>query len=138
MTGILAFLIKLSFGGMVDKAFTHMERRAELANDTERLKTTATIELARELVNEAQIMAEFNRAKLAFPWFWVLVFAVGGPLILWETAVVFDSIPYLRDVFGDQQVYDLPTPALQEAFARMIEWVFYVGSGVGVWKTLTR
>ena len=38
MSGIIAFFIKLGFGGVVDKALDHMERRAELQNDRERLK----------------------------------------------------------------------------------------------------
>lgn len=133
MTRILAFLIKLGFGGVVKDAFAHMERRAELANDTERLKTTATIELARELVNEARIMAEFNRAKLAFPWFWVFAGMFLGPLAMWWAAVILDSI-----FAFSWSVADLPTEQMQEWAGEMIRWVFYVGSGVGVWKTLRK
>jgi hypothetical protein len=138
MTKLIGFLINLGFGGIVDKAISHMERRAELENDKERLKTTATIELARQAVAEAQIMADYNKAKLHFPWFWVFAGMFLVPLALWWAAVIIDSIPYLRDVFGDQQVSDLPTPQMQQWAGRMIQWLFFVGTGVGAWKVLRR
>jgi hypothetical protein len=76
MSGIIAFLLRMGFGGIVDKALGHMERRAELENDRERLKSQTTVALAREAVKEAQVMADYNKAKLAFPWFWL--FYVGS------------------------------------------------------------
>lgn len=138
MTGILAFLVRLGFGGIVDKAILHLERRAELENDRERLKTTATIELARQAVAETQIMADYSKAKLHFPWFWVFAGMFLVPLALWWSAVIIDSIPYLRDVFGEQQVSNLPTPEMQQWAGDMIKWLFYVGSGVGAIKVLRR
>ena len=63
MSGIIAFLIKLGFGGVVDKALDQMERRAEMQNDSERLKSETTVALAREAVGEAKIMADYNRAQ---------------------------------------------------------------------------
>lgn len=137
-SAILGALIKFGFGGIVDKAISHMERRAKMENDRDRLRTTATIELAREAVKEAAVMADFNKAKLAYWPFWLLVFAVSAPFIVWMWAVIIDSTPYLRDMFGDQQVSDLPTPELRAAFGRMVEWVFYVGTGVGALKALIR
>jgi|GEM_PF-691684 len=128
---IAAFIIKLGFGGVVDKGIAHLEKRMELENDHERLKTQTTIELAKEAVKETKIMADYNTAKLSHKPFWILVFLVSAPFIAWEWAVVLDSIPYTRDIFGDQQVYDLPTEPLQQAFADMVKWVFYVGSSVG-------
>lgn len=138
MSGILAFLVRLGFGGIVDKAIDHLELRAKLENDKQRLKTETTIELARQAVAEAQIMADHNRAKLRFPWFWVFAGLFLVPLALWWSAVIIDSIPYLRDVFGDQQVSDLPTPQMQQWAGNMIQWLFFVGSGVGAWKALRR
>jgi hypothetical protein len=131
MTGLIAFLMRMGFGGMVDKAISHLERRAELQNDRERLRSQTTVELAREAVKEAQIMTDFNRAKLAFPWFWLFAALFLVPLAAWWSAVILDSI------FGfSWSVADLPTPQMQEWAGDMIRWLFYVGTGVGALKAL--
>jgi hypothetical protein len=131
MTGLIAFLMRMGFGGMVDKAISHLERRAELQNDRERLRSQTTVELAREAVKEAQIMADYNRAKLAFPWFWLFAALFLVPLAAWWSAVILDSI------FGfSWSVADLPTPQMQEWAGDMIRWLFYVGTGVGALKSL--
>lgn len=131
MSGIIAFLIKLGFGGVVEKALDHMERRAELQNDRERLKSEATVALAREAVSEAKIMADYNRAKLSFPWFWVFAGMFIAPLALWWAAVILDSV-----FMFSWSVADLPTPQMQEWAGDMIRWLFYVGSGVGALRML--
>lgn len=131
MSGIIAFLIKLGFGGVVDKALDHMERRAELQNDRERLKSETTLALAREAVSEAKIMADYNRAKLSFPWFWVFAGMFIAPLALWWAAVILDSV-----FMFSWSVADLPTPQMQEWAGDMIRWLFYVGSGVGALRML--
>lgn len=131
MSGIIAFLIKLGFGGVVDKALDHMERRAELQNDRERLKSETTVALAREAVSEAKIMADYNRAKLSFPWFWVFAGMFIAPLALWWAAVILDSV-----FMFSWSVADLPTPQMQEWAGDMIRWLFYVGSGVGALRML--
>ncbi|MFV1530626.1 hypothetical protein [Phaeobacter sp. JH209A] len=131
MTGLIAFLMRMGFGGMVDKAISHLERRAELQSDRERLRSQTTVELAREAVKEAQIMADYNRAKLAFPWFWLFAALFLVPLAAWWSAVILDSI------FGfSWSVADLPTPQMQEWAGDMIRWLFYVGTGVGALKSL--
>lgn len=131
MSGIIAFLIKLGFGGVVDKALDHMERRAEIQNDRERLKSETTVALAREAVSEAKIMADYNRAKLSFRWFWVFAGMFIAPLALWWAAVILDSV-----FMFSWSVADLPTPQMQEWAGDMIRWLFYVGSGVGALRML--
>lgn len=131
MSGIIAFLIKLGFGGVVDKALDHMERRAEMQNDRERLKSETTVALVREAVSEAKIMADYNRAKLSFPWFWVFAGMFIAPLALWWAAVILDSV-----FMFSWSVADLPTPQMQEWAGDMIRWLFYVGSGVGALRML--
>ena len=131
MSGIIAFLIKLGFGGVVDKALDHMERRAEMQNDRERLKSETTVALVREAVSEAKIMADYNRAKLSFPWFWVFSGMFIAPLALWWAAVILDSV-----FMFSWSVADLPTPQMQEWAGDMIRWLFYVGSGVGALRML--
>ncbi|MBO9441363.1 hypothetical protein J7363_04615 [Phaeobacter italicus] len=131
MTGLIAFLMRMGFGGMVDKAISHLERRAELQNDREKLRSQTTVELAREAVKEAQVMADYNRAKLSFPWFWLFAALFLVPLAAWWSAVILDSI------FGfTWSVADLPTPQMQEWAGDMIRWLFYVGTGVGALKSL--
>lgn len=131
MTGLIAFLMRMGFGGMVDKAISHLERRAELQNDREKLRSQTTVELAREAVKEAQIMADYNRAKLAFPWFWLFAALFLVPLAAWWSAVILDSI-----FDFSWSVADLPTPQMQEWAGDMIRWLFYVGTGVGALKSL--
>lgn len=134
MSSVIAFLLRLGFGGIVDKGIAVLERRAELENDSERLRTQATVELAKHVVEEARIAAEVNRAKLSLPWFGALVWAIAMPMIVWLWAVVIDCIPVLRDLWGDEQVFDLPTAALQDTFSMMIQFAFGAGvvtGGVG-------
>ena len=128
---MIAFLLKLGFGGVVDKAIASLERRAEQETDPDRLKAQTTAELARQAVKEAQIMADYNQAKLSFPWFWVFAGMFILPLALWWTAVILDSV-----FMFEWSVADLPTPQMQEWAGDMIRWMFYVGSGVGAIRML--
>jgi hypothetical protein len=133
MTGFLAFLIKIGFGGLADRAIDALEARAGRSGDRDALLAQTTVELAREAVNETKILADLNKAKFAFPWFWMFAGMFILPLALWWSAVILDS------VFGfSWNVADLPTPQMQEWAGDMIRWVFYVGSGVGVVKSVFR
>jgi hypothetical protein len=131
VSALLAFLLRIGFGGIVDKALGLIEARAAGQESADRLRALMTVELARSAVAEAKIMADFNKAKLAFPWFWIFAAAFIVPLAIWWAAVILDS------VFGFAwSVADLPTPQMQEWAGDMIRWVFYVGSGVGVVRSL--
>lgn len=133
MTGIIAFLLKLGLGGIVDKAIGVMEKRAELENDKERLKAMTTVELAKAAVQEAQIMAEFNKAKLSYSGFWVFTALFIVPLGAWWTAVIVDSI------FGfSWSVANLPTPEMRDWAGSMIRWLFYVGTAAGAVNLIKR
>jgi hypothetical protein len=133
MMGLFAFLIKIGFGGLADRAIDALEARADRAGELEALRARTTVELAREAVNETKILADLNKAKFAFPWFWLFAGMFIVPLALWWAAVILDS------VFGFAwNVADLPTPQMQAWAGDMIRWVFYVGSGVGVVKAVAR
>lgn len=138
MTGLLAFLVRVGFGRIVSDALAAIERRADAEGDREKVRLQATVAVAQQVVEETRIMADFNRAKLEHRAFWWALCLTVGILDLWMLAVVIDCIPYLRDIFGDQQVHDLPTPALRDAFAAMIKWQFFVGSGVAGARFLIR
>lgn len=131
MSGLLAFLLKIGFGGAVDKAIALLQHRAEQQGNLDRLKTEATIELAREAVKEVQIMADFNRAKLQFPWFWLFAALFIVPLGAWWTAVIADSI-----FSFEWSVANLPTPEMRDWAGSMISWLFYVGTTVGAIKAI--
>ena len=54
----LAFLVRIGFGGVVDRALLHIERRVDLENSKEALKAQTTIALANAAFKEAQVIAE--------------------------------------------------------------------------------
>ncbi|MAM24014.1 MAG: hypothetical protein CML55_01340 [Rhodobacteraceae bacterium] len=130
---VMAFLLKIGFGGLVEKGIDALNRRAELSNDRAAIEAKTTAELARLAVEESRVMAEFNTAKLGFPWFWVFAAMFLVPLALWWAAVILDS------VFGFAwNVADLPTPQMQQWAGDMIRLVFYVGTGVGALRSLRK
>ncbi len=133
MIGLFTFLAKIGLGGMVDKAIGLMERRAEIEVDKEKLRTGLTAEYMRQIVEETRVMADYNKAKMQFPWFWMFAALFLVPYGLWWNAVVIDSI------FGFAwNVADLPTTDMKAAAAKMIEWLFYVGGGVAGVKAVLR
>nr|WP_234891438.1 hypothetical protein [Sinorhizobium meliloti] len=125
--------MKIGLGGVIDKAIALMQRKAELEVDKEKLRTELTAEYMRQVVEETRIMADFNKAKFSFPWFWMFAALFVLPLGFWWSAVILDS------VFGfSWNVADLPTREMKDAAGRMIEWLFYVGGGVAGVKAVLR
>ena len=133
MIGLFSFLIKIGLGGVIDKAIALTQRRTELEVDKEKLRTELTAEYMRQVVEETRIMADFNKAKFSFPWFWMFAALFVLPLGFWWSAVILDS------VFGfSWSVADLPTREMKDAAGSMIEWLFYVGGGVAGVKAVLR
>ena len=131
--GLLSWLIKLGASGIVDRAITLIEKRGELANDRDKIAADLSAEYLRQVVTETRIMADYNTAKLSFPWFWIFAAMFIGPLGLWWFAVILDS------VFGfGWNVANLPTPEMRQWAGNMIQWLFYVGSGAGALKAVIR
>ena len=129
----IAWLLKLGAGGIVDRAITLIEKRGELASDREKIAADLSAEYLRQVVAETRIMADYNTAKLSFPWFWIFAAAFLGPLALWWSAVILDSVfnfPW--------DVANLPTPEMRNWAGNMIQWIFYVGSGAGALKAVIR
>ncbi|MDW9814289.1 hypothetical protein GOC60_05185 [Sinorhizobium meliloti] len=134
MIGLFSFLIKVGLGGVIDKAIALMQRKAELEVDKEKLRTELTAEYMRQVVEETRIMADFNKAKFSFPWFWMFAALFVLPLGFWWSAVILDSV-----LGFSWNVADLPTREMKDAAGSMIEWLFYVGGGVaGVKAVLKR
>ncbi|MEY9629894.1 hypothetical protein [Sinorhizobium fredii] len=131
--GLFSFLLKIGLGGVIDKAIALMQRKAELEVDKEKLRTELTAEYLRQIVEEARIMADFNKAKFAFPWFWTFAALFVLPLGFWWAAVILDSVFAFS---GD--VANLPTPEMRQWAGEMIRWIFYVGGGVAGVKAVLR
>ena len=133
IASLITWLVKLGLGGIVDKTIDLMKYRAQSENDKEALRTKIAIEQIRATVDEVRLMTELNGKKLDFPLFWIMTCVFVFPLGLWWSAVILDSVfnfPW--------SVANLPTPQMQEWAGQMIQWVFYVGSGVAVLKGLRK
>ena len=133
IASIIKWLVKLGAGGIVDRAMTLIDKRAEQETDREKLRADLTAEYLRQVVEETRVMADYNKAKLSFPWFWLFASLFLFPLALWWAAVILDSVfsfPWT--------IADLPTPQMQTWAGNMIQWVFYVGSGAGALKAVIR
>ncbi|WP_210275322.1 hypothetical protein [Martelella soudanensis] len=133
IASLVALLARLGGSGIVDRAITLIEKRGELANDREKIAADLSAEYLRQVVNETRIMADYNTDKLSFPWFWIFAAAFLGPLALWWSAVILDSVfnfPW--------DVANLPTPEMRAWAGNMIQWIFYVGSGAGALRAVIR
>lgn len=133
VAAFLGFILKVLSGPAVDRALAYLERKADSETEREKVRTQATVEHIRSAVQETQILADLNKAKLQFPWFWVLISAFVIPLAVWWTAVLAVStfnLPYV--------IADLPNAHMRGWAGDMIKWLFYVGTGVGALKLVTR
>lgn len=133
LTALFGWALKLASGPLVDRALGFLERKADSETERERIRTMATIEQIKAATEETRILADLNKAKLQFPWFWVLISLFVVPLAMWWIAVISDSIflfPF--------DVADLPTPEMRAWAGDMIRWLFYVGTGAGALKVLSR
>lgn len=130
---ILAFFAKLGLGGIINKAADILTARAAAETDREKLRTELAAEHLRQIVEETRIMADLNKAKLSFPWFWVLVTMFVAPLGLWWTMVILDSIFYFPF-----DIAHLPNAEMRQWAGDMIRWLFYVGSGAAALRAAVK
>ncbi|MCB1473815.1 MAG: hypothetical protein KDJ68_13275 [Rhodobiaceae bacterium] len=121
-TAALSFLLKIGFGGIVDKTLGYMKRKAELQNDAERIRAEVTIEHIKAAVQETRIMAELEKQKLGNPMFWIFLAVFILPFGAWWTAVILDTI----FLFPNWSVGELP-PQLAPWAGRIIAWLFFTG-----------
>jgi len=125
LTTILSLVFKLGLGPLVDRTLAHMERKAALKNDREAIRAKVEIEQIRAATGEVRQMTSFNRAKLNHPAFWVFAALFVFPVGVWFAAGMLDSV-----FLFSWNVAALP-PQLERIAANVVEWIFYVGSGVG-------
>ena len=133
MTGILAFILQVLSGPTINRVLDHLDTTARSGSDADRLSAQVTSEQIRAVVENNRTMADFNKAKLSHLAFWALISLFVVPLGLWWAAVLADSIFNLPF-----QIADLPNPHMREWAGDMIRWLFYVGTGVGALKMVTR
>jgi len=110
-------------GSVVDRTLEFMERRASEQTGRERIRADVEIQHIRAAVDDIRIMADLQKAKYAVPWFWIFASLFVGPLALWWSAVVLDSI-----FLFSWNVAALPKP-LDEWAAQIVGWLFFVGGG---------
>lgn len=95
---MLGMFFRWLTGGALDRILDTVDRKVQAESDRERIK--------------ADLIAAHYRHRVdwmgAGGLVLMLLFAV--PLSIWFTAVLMDCIPYVRDIFGDEQVHALPPP----------------------------
>ena len=121
-TGLLAFLLKIGFGGIVEKTIGYMQEKAKRQNDAKRIEAEVMVEHIRQAVEETRIMAKIESQKLGNPIFWFFLALFIIPLGVFWTAVIADSVYQ----FPNWNVAALPPP-LDDWAARMIAWLFFTG-----------
>ncbi|OJX49003.1 MAG: hypothetical protein BGO81_10435 [Devosia sp. 66-22] len=124
--GLLGWVMSILSSDMLGRVLDVVSKRADEKN-TEKLRQLEA------LTSETTDLASLNKAKLQFPWFWVLISIFIFPLGLWWTAVLADSI------FGFPfDIADLPTPDMRAWAGDMIRWLFYVGSVTAALKVVSK
>lgn len=120
-------------GWLSDKVIEHLSRRSDAQIEREKIRAQTGAEAIKAAVEESRTLADLNKAKFQFPWFWLFAGMFLFPLAIWWAAILLDSTFH----FG-WRIADLPTPELKQMAKDMVTWVFYVGSGVGVLKALLK
>jgi len=131
---VIAFLLKGGFRGTAQSVVSFFDRKADRKLSQHHVDAKVKTAKLQAQVDEAGIRAADNKEKMSHPAFWWFLGLFIVPLGVWWAAVLMDSIPYIRDIFGDQDVYDLPNEHMREWAGMMIKWIFFLGSGVGAIK----
>lgn len=121
MTGILAFLLKVLSGPLVDQVLDYMKARQALDANRDKLRADVEIETIRQAVQMQHVMAATETARYSHAFYWLFVGLFLVPLALWWLAVLMDSI-----FLFPWNVAALPAP-LNEWAAMMIGWLFLAG-----------
>lgn len=123
---ILGWLLSMATGPFVGKVLDILAKKTDDAN-------TLKLETLHAITADGGQMADLNKAKLGFPWFWVLISLFVGPLALWWSMVILDSIfsfPFT--------IADLPTVEMRQWAGDMIRWLFYVGTTTLALKVISK
>ncbi|WP_176085939.1 hypothetical protein [Martelella sp. HB161492] len=131
IAALLTLLVKIGAGGILDKAVALMESRAAAATDQKKIEADLTAEYLKQVIEETRILADLNAKKLAVPWFWIFAALFLVPLAIWWAAICLYNMLWCPDCVYAQAwtIAAFPAPLDQWA-GNMIQWVFYIGSGV--------
>lgn len=119
---VVKAILKWLFGGngFLNRALNSVDTYIESTTDKERIK--------------ADVVRSYyaNRASwMQAGGFWLLLM-FAAPVGVWHAAVIMDSLPYVRDLLGDQQVHALPPPL--DEWAGWIVLACIGGAGAFAWK----
>lgn len=133
---ILSFVLKMGFGGIVDKTLSHMEAKANNQTERVRIRTQATIEHIRAGVanfheeQETKRVAaregtERQKAKMNFPVFWFIIVAALGPAIFTMWAIAIYNVFFWSNGVWPQGWAIAAFPPQTEVWVNMsINWLF--------------
>lgn len=132
MLGVIGkWLLGGGLSGIVRELRGALADRRNATNDAERIKADERVASLREEADVVQTYYANRGSWMQSGGFWLLLmFAV--PVGVWFGAVIMDCIPYVRDVFGDQQVHALPPPL--DEWAGWIVLACIGGAGAFAWK----
>ncbi|TPW26346.1 hypothetical protein FJU08_22425 [Martelella alba] len=131
IAALLTLLVKIGAGGILDKAVVLLESRAATATDQKKIEADLTAEYLKQVIEETRTLADLNAKKLAVPWFWIFAALFLVPLAIWWAAICLYNMLWCPDCVYAQAwtIAAFPAPLDQWA-GNMIQWVFYIGSGV--------
>jgi hypothetical protein len=128
---MLNWLIGGGLSGVARELRGAYRDRLNATNDADRIRADERIAT---LKGEAEVMQSYyaNRASwMQAGGFWLLLM-FAAPVAVWHAAVIMDSLPYVRDLFGDRQVHALPAPL--DEWAGWIVIACIGGAGAFAWK----
>jgi len=135
---LVTFLLKIGFKGIAQKAVSFLDRRADRKLSFAGVEAKTKVAQMQAQVDQSAIRADHSKEQMQHPEFWRMTRLFVYPLAAFWTAVIMDCIPYVRDIFGDQDVYDLPNEQFKEWAGMMIAWLFFLGTGVGAIKAIRK
>lgn len=144
---VLSWLLRLGFGGAVDKALDFMKARADRQTEEKRIRSMVTIETIRAEVAQHREDEQTKRhlasegttrqqAKMNHKVFWVIIVAALGPGVLNMWTLWVYNIFFWKDGIWPQPWAIAQYPPQAAVWVNMsIEWLFDpagIGSTVGV------
>lgn len=128
---VVKWLLGGGLSGIVRELRGAYADKRNATNESERIKSAERIADLREEADVVKTYYEHRTSWMQAGGFWLL-FMFAAPVAVWFNAIVMDSLPYVRDIFGDQQVHALPAPL--DEWAGWIVLVCIGGAGVFAWK----
>lgn len=129
MTWLFSLILKFTAGPLVDKALDFLKADAARRTGDARIRADVTIAQIEAVTQQTAIMADLQKSKFGFWIFWAFAAVFVLPLGFWWVAVILDSVFLFG--WGIDEV-----PVLRDWGGQMIQWIFYVGGGVGIIKSL--